>query len=474
METKKIKNVFSWLDLIKSIGMIAAATGVGTVFWEVGLREANITMVYILAVLVISVITTHQIYSLIFSFVSVIVYNFFFTVPRFTLHAYDKDYPITFAIMFLAAFLTGSLAARLKKQVHHSEMAAYRTQILLNTSQMLGQAKEREEIVAITTEQIRKLLNKQTKIYLMQMADLKQIKEKEGYLYLPIANGGKQYAAVEIVIGEKAIDSFEYNILLSILGECALALENEQNAREKAEAALMAQKEQMRANLLRAMSHDLRTPLTSISGNASNLILDENCFDEETRRQLYLDIYDDSVWLINLVENLLSISKIEEGRLNLHFTTELLDEVVTEALNHISRKKEEHEIITKFSEEFLLVKMDAHLIMQVIINILDNAIKYTQKDSKIVIISEKKDNLAIVHIADNGPGVLEKEKPYVFDMFFCGTKNLADSHRSLGLGLALCKSIINTHGGEIWLTDNKPSGAIFSFSLPVEEVNLHE
>ena len=148
---------------------------------------------------------------------------------------------------------------------------------------MLGQAKEREEIVAITTEQIRKLLNKQTKIYLMRMADLKQTEEKEGHLYLPIANGEKQYAAVEIVIGEKAIDSFEYNILLSILGECALALENEQNAREKAEAALMAQKEQMRANLLRAMSHDLRTPLTSISGNASNLISDENCFDEETR-----------------------------------------------------------------------------------------------------------------------------------------------------------------------------------------------
>ena len=474
MDTRKIKNVFSWLDLIKSIGMIGAATGVGTIFWEVGLSEANITMVYILAVLVISVITRHQIYSLIFSFVSVIVYNFFFTVPRFTLHAYDKDYPITFAIMFLAAFLTGSLAARLKKQVHHSEMAAYRTQILLNTNQMLGQAKEREEIITITTEQIRKLLNKQTKIYLMETTDLKKIEEKKGYLYLSVANGNKQYATVEIVTGEKAIDSFEYNILLSILGECALALENEQNAREKAEAALIAQKEQMRANLLRAMSHDLRTPLTSISGNASNLISDENCFDEKTRRQLYLDIYDDSVWLINLVENLLSISKIEEGRLNLHFTTELLDEVVIEALNHISRKKEEHEIITKFSEEFLLVKIDAHLIIQVIINILDNAIKYTQKDSKIVIITEKKDNLAIVHIADNGPGVLEKEKPYVFDMFFCGTKNLADSHRSLGLGLALCKSIINTHGGEIWLTDNEPSGAVFSFGLPVEEVNLHE
>lgn len=474
MEAKKKRRVFNWLDIVKSIGMIGIATGVGSIFWEVGLSEANITMVYILAVLVISVITTHQIYSLIFSFISVMVYNFFFTLPRFTLHAYDKDYPITFAIMFLAAFLTGSLAARLKKQVHHSEMAAYRTQILLNTNQLLGQAKEREEIIAITTEQIRKLLNKETKIYLLEHMPLESVKQKEGHLYLQISTSEQEYGSVEVFVDEKELDAFEYNILLSVLGECALALENEKNAREKAQAALMAQKEQMRANLLRSMSHDLRTPLTSISGNASNLLSEENWFDEETKRQLYWDIYDDSIWLINLVENLLSISKIEEGRLNLHFTTELLDEVVTEAFNHINRKKEEHEIILNLSEEFLFVKIDAHLIMQVIINILDNAIKYTQRNSKIIITTEKREYQAVVSIADDGPGISEMEKPYVFDMFFSGTKNLADSHRSLGLGLALCKSIINTHGGEIWLKDNQPSGAVFFFSLPIEEVSLHE
>lgn len=179
MEEKKIPFKFEWLDVAKSIGMIAVATGVGNIFWEVGLSDANITMVYILGVLIISMITTHQIYSMVASLVSVVVFNYFFTLPRFTLHAYDKDYPITFVIMFLAAFLTGSLAARLKK----------------------------------------------------------------------------------------------------------LAIENEKNAREKAEAAMLAEKEQMRANLLRSMSHDLRTPLTSISGNASNLISNEDCFDTETRKQ---------------------------------------------------------------------------------------------------------------------------------------------------------------------------------------------
>ena len=262
--------------------------------------------------------------------------------------------------------------------------------------------------------------------------------------------------------------------MLSILGECALALENEKNAREKEEAALMAQKEQLRANLLRSISHDLRTPLTSISGNASNLLSNEEKFDAETKKQLYADIYDDSMWLINLVENLLSVTKIEEGKLNIRSQTELLDEVITEALQHISRKKSEHIISYKASEDFILVKIDARMIMQVVINIVDNAIKYTQKESEIVIETRKQGNRAIVRIADNGPGIADDMKPLVFDMFYSGAKSIADSRRSMGLGLSLCKSIVNAHGGELELTDNTPHGAVFTFSLPIEEVDLHE
>ena len=197
-------------------------------------------------------------------------------------------------------------------------------------------------------------------------------------------------------------------------------------------------------------------------------------FDGETKQTIYQDIYDDSMWLINLVENLLSVTRLEEGRLNLNLAAELVDEVVKEALSHVNRLKSEHTITVENKEEFLLAKMDARLIVQVIINIVDNAIKYTPKGSHIEIEMKKEGSWAVISIADDGPGISDENKKHVFDMFFSGSKKIADSRRSLGLGLALCKSIVNSHGGEIRVEDREPHGTVFTFTLPVEEVQLHE
>ena len=282
------------------------------------------------------------------------------------------------------------------------------------------------------------------------------------------------YGVVGIAVNGEPLGSFEYSVLLSMLGEGALALENEKNAREKEAAAILAKNEQLRANLLRSISHDLRTPLTSISGNASNLLTSANDFDEATKRQLYADIYDDSMWLINLVENLLSVTRIEEGRMNLNPSAELMDEVIAEALRHINRRSVEHEISVRSSEDFILAHMDARLIVQVVINIVDNAIKYTPAGSHIRIETEKAGAWVVVRIADDGPGISDEAKAQVFDMFYSGANRVADSRRSLGLGLFLCKSIVTAHGGTIAVRDNRPHGTIFEFTLPAEEVELHE
>ena len=499
-------------DLLVCAALLLLATAVGLGFAALGMTEADVIMVYLLGVVTAAALTSSWACSLLMSVVSILVFNFFFTEPRFTLHAYDASYPLTFLVVFVAALLTGSLAARLKSQAQQAAQAAYRMKILLDTSQLLQRAGDREEILSVTASQLTKLLGRDLVAYLPLEDGLdtprlfpagaspsaewpeggeRMVAEwvlknnrhagattdtfsEARCLYLAIRAGSQVYGVVGILIGERGLDAFENSVLLSILGECALALENSRNLAEKEAAAVLAKNEQLRADLLRTISHDLRTPLTSISGNASNLLSNGDTFDRDTRTQIYQDIYEDSLWLISLVENLLSVSRIEGGRMNLRMSTELMDEVVAEALRHVRGVEEGHAIAVTTSEEYLLVRVDARLIVQVVINIVDNAVRYTPAGSLITLSTLRQGDMVLVRIADTGPGIPDEIKGRIFDMFFTGGHQVADSRRSLGLGLALCRSIVNAHGGQIWVEDNQPHGAVFAFTLPAGEVTLHE
>lgn len=160
--------------------------------------------------------------------------------------------------------------------------------------------------------------------------------------------------------------------------------------------------------------------------------------------------------------------------MNLRMSEDLVDDATAEALLHVNRKSVEHYITVESKQEYLLAKMDAKLIVQVIINILDNAIKYTPKGSYIVIRTKKQGDKVVISIADDGDVISDEAKAKVFDRFYNGANKFADSRRSLGLGLSLCKSIVNAHGGEIFVSDNKPRGTVFIFTLPRGEVQIHE
>lgn len=501
------KRVNTWSvvkDLIIGLGIIIAASLIGTFFAYLGFSEANIITLYILGVLITSIITNSKIAWGVSSVVSVLVFNFLFTKPRFTLMAYGEGYPITFAIMFVASLIAGSLASKMQNQAKQSSRAAYRAKVLFDANILLQRANDHNEILNILAAQLKKLLNQGIVIFTQENGSLQTVaygltdafevtqseyntankiltNSTEDYnntslpcTYYPIRTQSKTYGVVAIYKAERAMDSFENSIVLSLIGECALALENNYNAKEKELAAILAKNEQLRANLLRAISHDLRTPLTTISGNASNLIANAASFDEDTKLSIYSDIYDDSMWLINLVENLLSVTRLEEGKMNINFTTELIEDVLTEAIKHVHKKENGQKITVTHKNELLLAKMDTRLIIQVIINILDNAIKYTPLDSTIEIVSEKRENMAIISISDNGNGIPNDMKERVFDMFYTGANKIVDNRRGLGLGLALCKSIINAHGGEIFVKDNIPKGATFIFTLPIGEVEINE
>ena len=340
--------------------LLAAATLVGYVFDMMGLVTENITSAYILATLVCAVVTANLPVSALMSVAGVVLFNFCFATPRYTL-AFAPVYGPTFVVMLVTALLASTLANLLHEQARRATQAI----------------------------------------------------------------------------------------------------------REREETALIAKNEQTRANLLRSIGHDLRTPLTSISGAASLLQSDLDRIDPAKRHELLADIEENASWLSNLVENLLAVTRVENGTLRLQSEPELLDEVVAEAIGHLPDTGARRRVTVRTDDGVLMAKMDARLIMQVVVNLLDNAAKYAPAETPVTVTVRRDGADVTCEVADEGPGIPDAEKGRVFEQFYTvhGVTPV-DGRRSLGLGLALCRSIVEAHGGRIWARDNEPTGAVFAFSLP--------
>ena len=503
------KNILT--DIAIFLASMVVSTAIGFLFSHLGFTDANIIMVYLLGLLVVSIFTTHRAYSMVWAVISVLLFDLLFTTPRFTFYAYGTGYPVTFLIMLAAAFSISTLAIRLKQNAGQSAKAAQRMSVVLETDRQLTKAKSREEILSVLADQLTKLLNRSLVIFPAENDKLgdpvfypaagdtvpyrtneeKQAVEwsfsnhkragatteifpKTDYLYYCMRVQDHAYGVVGVAVHDSPPDASEQSVLASVIGECSLALDNVRNAREKEESMILAENERLRANLLRAVSHDLRTPLTSIMGNADSLMTYGETLDTETRSQLYSDIYQDAQWLNGMVENLLSASRMTGGKLNLKITTELMDDMISEAVDHLSRQLKHCTLEWNRSGELLFVKADARLIVQVIINLLDNAVKYAPEGSTIRIDTAAEEDSVTVRIADDGPGIPDDQKGLIFDLFYSSGNPTGDSRRGLGIGLALCQSIIRAHGGTISVLDNEPHGAVFSFSLPRDEVNVNE
>ena len=510
---RKAGDAFSAADAVKGLAFLVFATLLGLVFDWFGIGEANIIAVYLLAIVMISVTAANRIVSVVASGLSVILFNFFFTAPRFTLQAYDAGYSVTFAVMLIVTVVVSTLTTRIKSQAKRSAQTAYRTQVLLEMSQQLQMAEGRQQILNKLALQLQKLLERPVVVYpvsqnrldlpivLPQESELSHhlLTDKErdtalwvsqnnkhagagtdtlpdaACLYMAVRSGGTVHAVAGIALEKDAsLESYEKNLLVAMLDECALALEKERLDEAKNNALMHAKQEQLRANLLRAISHDLRTPLTGISGNASILQSDSLKMDEQKKQQIYADIYSDAMWLYNLVENLLSVTRFDSRSVSLNLTPELIEEVIAEAIAQVRRRSFGHEIRVRINDDLLMAYMDARLIVLVLINILNNAVKYTPSGSLIEISARREDSMVIVEIADNGPGIPDDVKPRLFDMFYTASKSVPDSRRGLGLGLALCKSIVTAHKGAVWVKDNLPKGSVFGFSLRAKEESTNE
>ncbi len=499
------------LDAGISLGTLGICTLIGFLFSHLGFTDANMIMVYLLGLLAVSVSTAHRAFSLIWAVVSVLLFDLLFTTPRFTFYAYGTGYPVTFLVMFAAAFIISTLAIRLKQNASQSAKSARRVSVVLETDRQLSRAKTREEILSVLADQLGQLLKRSLVIY---PADGERLgdpifypgagdttpyrtdqerqavewafsrRKRAGattdmypcsdYLYYSMRVQENVYGVVGVAVHDTPLDASEQSMLASVVGECSLALENARNAREKEESLVLAENERLRANLLRAVSHDLRTPLTSIMGSADNLLSSGDSLDAGTRRQLYTDIYDDAQWLSGMVENLLSASRMEDGSLNLNMTTELMDDMVAEAVRRMGRRLDGYAVSIRKLDELLFVKADARLVVQVMINLLDNAVKYAPPGSRIGIDTVGAGEQVLVRVADEGPGIPDDQKDRIFDLFYTGSNPTGDSRRGLGLGLALCQSIMKAHHGTITARDNEPRGTVFELTFPRDEVSMDE
>ncbi|MEE8808931.1 DUF4118 domain-containing protein [Lactimicrobium sp.] len=489
-------------------GKMAAIMGIATIicalFYHSRYSNDNIITIYLLAVLVTSVVTAERIYGVASALLFVFLFNFLFIEPRFTLMVYDPYYIVTYAVSMIAALITSSVAARLKQSTRVAMESADQSQVLLDASELLQHAVDADDIIRITSNQLVQLMGRSVIFYPVQerklakplyfpasqqetpLPDEREAAEwtlannhRSGAFtsefsqcqcqYLSVRVSEQMYGVIGIRMQGRPLSEFEKNILLSLIGECGLSLENNENNKRREKMEIVAENERFRANLLRSVSHDLRTPLTSISGNASNLVNHADVLSEQQKQGIYADIYDDSMWLIELVENMLSVTRLEEGSC-LHPSVEVVQDVIDESLKHVDRHIRDHHLNVIKDNDFTMAEMDVRLISQVIINLVNNAVKYSGKGSDITIQTKRDHDLIWVQVKDNGPGVAKEDQPHLFERFYTGHHKIADSQRSLGLGLNLCQSIMKAHGQQLVYQDNVPHGACFCFSLHVKEL----
>lgn len=247
----------------------------------------------------------------------------------------------------------------------------------------------------------------------------------------------------------------------------ALTTKLKQHEAEKAEG----EKERMRANLLRAVSHDLRTPLTTIYGSSTTLIENGETLTKEQKEKIITGIKEDSEWLVRMVENLLSITRIDSGQVKIIKTPTVLEELIDSVMLKFKKRYPMQKVEIKLPEDVVIIPMDAILIEQVIVNILENAVQHAEGMTRLSLRVFTHGKSAVFEIEDNGCGIEQKYFETLFTGYYTSQDEIVDSQKkNAGIGLSVCATIIKAHGGSIEAQNIKTGGAIFRFSLDTEEI----
>jgi two-component system sensor histidine kinase KdpD len=489
----------------RTMGAYAAGVAIiliaALVAWfSFGRRElADVAMTLLLGVVIVAMRFGHGA-SLVAAVTSVLTYDFFFVPPYLSFAVSDFSHIVTFGVMFFVAVVISSLTKRIRDQADAARSRELRTATLFTLSRELSTAASREALLETAARHVREVFGvRVVALFPGEGGRLETTPENAASLtdndrgvadwvwthqkpagagtdtlplargqFLPLRGARERVGVLALFPGDEPPrwdDPDERQLLHTITGLVGSAMERTQLSEEARRAALRVETEQLRNALLSSVSHDLRTPLGVVTGATSALLEDTGPKDEGQRRELLRTAHAEAQRLNRLVGNLLDMTRLEAGALKVQKEAQPLEEVIGAALNRVDERLRGRDVATHLAEDLPLVPLDPVLIEQVLINLLENAIKYTPSGSPIEIAARAFDDDVRVEVNDRGPGVSTTDAPRIFDKFYRAREIEGGG---VGLGLTIANGIVTAHGGRMWVEERPGGGASFRFTLPLE------
>ncbi len=447
------------------------------------LNPQNAVMLYLLGV-VITAARYGRRASILASILSFLCYNFFFTQPYYTFDVNDyKDF-LTLALLLITGVIAGAQTSKLQQERNFFRQKERNTAALYGMSNALTAKRERDNIISVIRQHLEEAFDATALVWLPDGEALAELREQEAARWAyenkqpsgmgtPTLAGARGYylplegtSGIMGVLGlvphtERQFTTSECEMIKTFGNLAATALERVAIAEMAEKSKVEAEGEKLRNALLSSVSHDFRTPLASIKGVISSMMIDEQLPTGE-RKELLSSAYHETARLERMVSNLLDVTLLESGKLTLKQDYYFIPELVGNAIARTKELLDSRTVECKFDKELPAIKADGLLIEQVLVNLLENAAKYTPTDSAITITARKEGNAIRMEVVDQGQGIPSGEEQKIFDKFHRGAR----SGQGSGLGLAICRGIITVHGGSITAHNRDSGGAVFSFTLP--------
>ncbi|MFI5280128.1 MAG: DUF4118 domain-containing protein [Gemmatimonadales bacterium] len=469
-----------------AVAAVIAATALCLVLRSV-LTTTDVAMVFLLAV-VVTATRARQGPALAAAILSIGFFDFFFVPPFYTFAVSDVRYAFTFAVMLVIGVVMSRLTGRIRDQAESSRGREQRTAAAYALSRDVAVAREPEEVTAAAAKHVSDAFASRVTTFLP--GELGALTTDDGVaqwvfehgsmaglgtdtlpaspaLYLPMTAGGGTLGVVRIEPRDPqdALDPVRRQLLETFVGQAASALERAQLAERHHKAQSEVEAERLRTSLLSSLSHDLRTPLAGIEGAASSLLEEGTSLSPELRREHASTILGESRRMTRLIANLLDMVRLETGALAVHKEWQPLEEVVGIALIRLDERLTGRDVTTSLPADLPLVEIDGVLVEQLLINLIENAVKYSPAGSPLEISARAEPGAVVVSVADRGPGIPAEETERIFDKFHRVPASGAGS--GVGLGLTICRGIVSAHGGRIWAENRPDGGAVFRFTLPL-------